>query len=120
MQGLNRIFLLGYLGSEPQLYSTKSGRQYAGLSLATHRIRGGAEDEGERKEATDWHFVRVWGKQAETCTKYLTKGQPVMVEGYLTQYTQVQADGSEPRKRTGINAIKVEFLPRAIDSSSAN
>lgn len=121
MQGLNRIFLLGRLGNDPQIYSTSQGRPYTGLSLATHRP-GTPDESGNRgKEITDWHYIRVWGKQAESCAKYLTKGQPVLVEGYLTQYAKTgdnetsSFEGLEvkPEKKVTITALRVDFLPRA-------
>ena len=118
MQDLNRIFIMGRLGNDPKMYTTKSGHPFAGLSVATHRPS--APDEGgETKETTDWHFIRVWGKQAENCAKYLNKGQGVMVEGYLTQYVQTKEDGEGERK-TGINAIRVNFLPRASAQQEPN
>ncbi len=90
MQGLNKIFLLGRLGNDPQIYSTSTGRPYTGLSLATQRTTNIEGEDGKTKDTTDWHYVRVWGKQAENCAKYLTKGQPVLVEGYLSHYTQAR------------------------------
>jgi single-strand DNA-binding protein len=133
MQGINKIFLMGYLGSTPKLNSSSGGKQYTGLSLATHRtsqrrldgrdssLSGDGDNSlaeaSDKKKTTDWHYVHVWGKQAELCTKYLTKGQPVMVEGYLTQYTQKNEAGV-PKTRTSINALKVEFLPRMTSSAS--
>ncbi|MEQ1665394.1 MAG: single-stranded DNA-binding protein [Bdellovibrionales bacterium] len=135
MQGINKIFLMGYLGSTPKLNSSSGGKQYTGLSLATHRSTqrrfdgrdsslsgegdNSSAEANDKKKATDWHYVHVWGKQAELCTKYLTKGQPVMVEGYLTQYTQKNEAGV-PKTRTSINALKVEFLPRLSSASSAS
>lgn len=120
MQGLNRIFILGRLGNAPQMYSTAKGRSYTGLSLATQRTTNIDEESGKTKDTTDWHYIRVWGKQAENCAKYLTKGQPVLVEGYLSQYAKANAtpelDASlkqRPDKRVSITAIRVDFLPRA-------
>lgn len=117
MQGLNKIFLLGYLGHSPQVFKAKDGQVYASLSLATHRRRHSSDD-SEVRDFTDWHYVRVWGKQAENCIKYLSKGQPVLVEGFLTQYTQVAQDGSNQR-RIGITATRVDYLPRKKDASGA-
>jgi len=110
MRGINKLFLMGCLGTDPQTYQSKSGKEYVGLNLATHR-NSTANGDGSSKETTDWHFVRVFGKSADHCRKYLAKGAPVFIEGYLTQY---QTDGEEGQKekRTGINAVKVEFLPK--------
>jgi len=110
MRGYNKLFLMGRLGSDPQMFATKNGKSYVGLNLATHR-NSALTGDGTNRDTTDWHFVRVYGTAAQNCAKYLTKGHPIFVEGYLTQY-KVGAVGSEQEKRTGINAIKVEFLPR--------
>ena len=110
MRGFNRIFLLGNLGNDPQMQTTATGKSFTNLSVATHRNT--MLPDGESKETTDWHFVRVWGKQAENCHKHLTKGRTVLVEGYLTQYIQKKNEG-ESHKITSINAIRVDFLPRA-------
>jgi len=118
MQSFNKIFLLGYLGQNPQMYTTSTGKPYAGLSLATHRSTQQRSENGETKKATDWHFIHVWGKQAEHCTKYLTKGSAVMVEGYLTQYQKANEAG-ELQNRTGITAVTVSFLPCAIPQKDA-
>ena len=113
MQGLNKIFLLGYLGNDPQLLSAKNGHFYTSLNVATHRPHLNKETSTESNSTTDWHYVRVWGKLAETCSKYLVRGQPVLVEGYLTYYSKADEATGETKYQTGINALKVEFLPRA-------
>jgi single-strand DNA-binding protein len=109
MRGLNKLFLMGHLGSNPQMYSSKAGKTYVGLNLATHRP-GNAPNDGENKDTTDWHFVRVFGKAADNCAKYLSKGSPVFIEGFVSQYSVPGAEG-EMENRTGLNALKVEFLP---------
>jgi single-strand DNA-binding protein len=121
MQSLNRIFLMGYLGNNPELYTTKSGKQFTGLSVAINRSTYTGED-GEdgkpiKQSTTEWHYVKAWGKQADTCHKYLKIGAPVFIEGYVTQY-QLKKEGKEPERTTGINAISVKFLPRAIQSTN--
>ena len=110
MYGFNRVFILGNLGKQPELEQSENGQNYTNLSIATNHLS--RSKEGERQ--TDWFWVRVWGKQAENCTRYLQKGQGVMVEGYLNSYKSEKPDGSgRPETRVGINAIKVEFLPKS-------
>ncbi len=117
MNGFNRIFILGRLGSEPAMQVSKNGQNFTRLSIATHRASretelAGAENENSRdSQITDWYSVNVWGHQAETCAKYLKKGQGVMVEGYLSNFQSTKEDGST-YKKIGINAMKVEFLDR--------
>ncbi len=115
MNGLNRIFLLGRLGNDPEMFTSTKGQQYTGLSLATDRVYESGE-EGKKTKTTDWHYVRVWGKAAQSCAKFLSKGQAVLVEGYLTQYAKNKS-ADEPsgriERKVSINAIRVDFLPRA-------
>jgi single-strand DNA-binding protein len=116
MKGFNKIFILGRVGNDPALQVAKTGESYTRLSIATNRkVRG---EDGVETEATDWHSVRVWGKQADTCSKYLRKGQGVMIEGYLSNY-EATREGGEKEKRVGINAIKVEFLARSHQQNSS-
>jgi single-strand DNA-binding protein len=100
MQGFSKIFILGRVGNQPVAQIAKSGESYTRLSIATNY-----------NDTTEWHSVRVWGKQADSCSKYLQKGQGVMVEGYLSNY-EVTRDNGEKERRVGINALKVEFLPK--------
>ena len=110
MNGINRIFIMGHLGTDPNTFESTGGHRYTSLNIATHRNR--KDDRGEWQQHTDWHRVSVWGRQGETCADRLEKGQPVMVEGYLAQYEQNNDQGVK-QWRTAINAIKVEFLPRS-------
>jgi single-strand DNA-binding protein len=115
MYGFNRVFIMGNLGRKPELTQTENGTTYASLSIATNYIRA-----SDKERHTDWFRVKVWGKQAENCSRYLDKGQGVMVEGYLNSYTTEPSDKSEkPETRIGINAIKVEFLPKAARDSDS-
>lgn len=102
MQGFNKIFILGRVGNQPVSQIAKNGESYARLSIATNY-----------GDTTEWHNVLVWGKQADTCSKYLQKGQGVMVEGYLSSY-EVDRENGEKERRIGINALKVEFLPKPL------
>ena len=113
MQGMNKVFLMGYLGQEPEPRTSSGGRAYTVLNLATHRRSYSKEDESTEIK-TQWFQVCVWGKQAETCSKYLAKGQGVMIEGYLNPYISA-AEGGEQRYGMAITASHVEFLPRAKD-----
>ncbi len=107
MTGLNRIFLMGYLGSTPKIAISSKGTPYTTLSIASPKKKA----EGETGSAVDWHQVRVWGKQSELCAKFLNKGRVVLVEGYLSQYALENAGKKE--RRTAINAVRVDWLPRA-------
>ena len=109
MTGLNRIFLMGYLGSTPRITMSRKGTPYTMLSICSPKKRG--DGEAEQKSQADWHQVHVWGKQSELCAKFLNKGRVVLVEGYLAQYS-VDNEGKKER-RTAINAVRVDWLPKA-------
>ncbi|MFZ5980023.1 MAG: single-stranded DNA-binding protein, partial [Candidatus Zixiibacteriota bacterium] len=70
---VNKVILIGRLGKDPELKYTPGGQAVANFSLATNRTWKGAD--GQRKEATTWHNIVVWGKQAETIKEYLSKGR---------------------------------------------
>ncbi len=88
---VNKIILVGNLGKDPELRFTAKGNPVLSLSLATTRQFKTAE--GESKKETSWHKATVWGKQAEACAKYLTKGSRVYVEGELLMQSWTDKDG---------------------------
>ena len=76
MRGINRVFLMGRLGQDPELRTLPGGRVVAELRLATHRGERGADG---WQEVTDWHRVRAWEQLAELCGRYLTRGSAVAI-----------------------------------------
>lgn len=104
---VNKIILVGNLGSDPELRHTQKGNAVLNLSLATSRgVRGSA---GDWKEETSWHRVTVWGKRAEICAKYLKKGNRVYVEGILKPATWVDKEGIT-HKSAEITVEEIKFL----------
>ncbi len=77
-----KIILVGNLGADPEMRYTPSGQPVTHLRVATNRRW--TDSNGQTQEETAWFRVSVWGKQAETCNQYLTKGSKVLVEGRLT------------------------------------
>ena len=74
-----RITIIGNLGRDPEMRYTPSGQAVTNLSVATNR-RWQAKD-GTTREQAVWWRVSVWGKQAEACNQYLSKGRLVLIEG---------------------------------------
>ena len=109
MKGLNKVFIMGNIGNDPELKLTNKGKNFARLSIATNSFRINPET-GEKEKDTAWHSVFVWGKQGEHCAQYLRKGAPVLVEGYLSPFTSVDKSG-ERQFRVSIHADRVDFLP---------
>jgi len=102
---MNRVLLTGRLTRDPELRTTASGKAVTTFSIATHQYVGG-------KELSDFHSVVAWNRLAETCGKYLGKGQLVAVEGRIA--TRSWDDASNQRHwKTEIVAGSVEMLSRA-------
>lgn len=102
---LNRVLLLGHLGRDPETKETKTGTVVCNLSLATSKKIAGVEK-------TEWHRVVCFGKTAEFCAKYLTKGRLVFIEGELQ--TRSWEQNGEKRYMTEVVASRVEAVwPRA-------
>lgn len=107
MGSVNKVILIGNLGADPELKYTPSNRPLCNLSVATNEVF--KDKTGQRQERTEWHRVTVWGEQAETCSKYLSKGRSVYVEGRLQTRSWDDKEGKK-RYSTDIVADRVVFL----------
>jgi len=76
-----KLVIVGNLGRDPEMRYTPDGRPVTTLSVATNRRW--TNQDGSQGEETAWFRVSVWGKQAEACNQYLTKGRQVLIEGTL-------------------------------------
>lgn len=112
---LNKAMIFGNLTRDPEMKALPSGMQVCSFSLATNRVYN--DRDGNRQESTDYHNISVFGKQAENCAKYLTKGSSAYVEGRL-QTRSWEADGVK-QYRTEIVADRVQFGPRSGGGGSA-
>ena len=100
---INKVELLGRVGTEPEMTYTPSGTAITKLRLATDRRRHDGQVEA------DWHDVVCWSKTAEAVNTYISKGQRIYVAGRLVQNTWENGDG-ERRHRTEVHASEVVFL----------
>jgi len=105
---LNKAMIYGNLTRDPELKALPSGMNVCSFSLATNRIYN--DRDGNRQEATDYHNIVVFGKQAENCAKYLNKGNGAYVEGRL-QTRSWEKDGQK-QYRTEVVADRVQFGPK--------
>lgn len=105
---LNKAMIYGNLTRDPELKALPSGMNVCSFSLATNRVYN--DRDGNRQEATDYHNIVVFGKQAENCSKYLNKGNGAYVEGRL-QTRSWDKDGQK-QYRTEIVADRVQFGPK--------
>ena len=102
---LNKVFIAGNLTRDPELKALPSGANVSSFGVATNRTW--RDQNGEKKEATEFHNIVVFGRQADTCAQYLKKGQQVLVEGRL-QTRSWDKDGQK-QYRTEIVADRVQF-----------
>lgn len=105
---LNKAMIYGNLTRDPELKALPSGMNVCSFALATNRVYN--DRDGNRQEATDYHNIVVFGKQAENCAKYLSKGNGAYVEGRL-QTRSWDKDGQK-QYRTEIIADRVQFGPK--------
>ena len=104
---INKVILVGNLGTDPELRATTNGTPVAELRVATSRFWFNKNN--EKQEETQWHRVVVWGKQAQSCKEYLDKGRQVYVEGRLQTRKWEDKEGNT-RFTTEIVAENVRFL----------
>lgn len=109
MVSLNKVMIIGNVGTEPEMRFTPNGNPVTSFRVATNRVY--TPPEGERRRETEWFGVVAWNKLAEQCNQFLTKGRLVYVEGRLQTRTWESQDGQK-RSRTEIVANRVIFLDR--------
>lgn len=107
MSGINKVILIGRLGADPEVKTVTGGNNVARLSVATSE--NWTDREGQKQERTEWHRVVVWGKLADLCGKYLSKGRQVYVEGRLQTRSWEDQQGQK-KYSTEIVANTVQFL----------
>jgi single-strand DNA-binding protein len=106
---LNKAFIAGNLTRDPELRALPSGANVCTFGVATNRVW--YDQDRQKQEATEYHNIVVFGRQADTCAQYLKKGNGVLVEGRL-QTRSWEKDGQK-QYRTEIVADKVQFGARA-------
>jgi single-strand DNA-binding protein len=109
MVGLNKIMIIGNVGTDPEMRFTPNGSPVTSFRIATNRSY--TTPEGERKEETEWFDVVTWNRLAENCNQFLTKGQRAYVEGRLRTRSWEGQDGQK-HSRIEIIANSVLFLDR--------
>ena len=108
MSGINKVIIVGRLGSDPEVRYTSSGAAVARFNVATSD-QWTDKSTGEKRERTEWHRIVVWSKLAELCSQYLNKGRQVYIEGNLQTRSWEDKDGNK-RYTTEIRAQTVQFL----------
>lgn len=120
MAGVNKVIIVGRLGTDPEVRTVGNGGTVTRLSVATSE--NWVDKEGHKQERTEWHKIVVWGRLAEICGKHLSKGRQVYIEGRLQTRSWEDQQGQK-RYSTEIVANTVQFLggqgERAEASSSS-
>ena len=93
MRGVNKAILIGNLGRDPEVRYTASGQAVANFPLATTEVS--SSKDGNKQEYTEWHRIVAWGRWAEICGEYLTKGKSVYVEGSLRTRSWEDKEGNK-------------------------
>jgi single-strand DNA-binding protein len=106
MASLNKIILIGNLGSSPEMRFTPSGDAITSFSLAVNKVSVDAQ--GNTKKVTDWFRIKTWKRLAETCNQFLSKGKMVYVEGSIHS-SEYEKDGIK-RQAWEVTAERVVFL----------
>ncbi|MBI4300815.1 MAG: single-stranded DNA-binding protein [Chloroflexi bacterium] len=109
MQDLNKVMIIGNIGTEPEMRFTPNGTPVTSFRIATSRNYMGPD--GERKRETEWFDVVAWNKLAETCNQFLSKGRRAYVEGRLQTRSWEGQDGQR-RFRVEVVANTILFLDR--------
>jgi single-strand DNA-binding protein len=114
---VNKVIVIGNLGAKPEVRALPSGQNVANFSLAT--TERFTDRNGAQQERTDWHRIVAFGKLADTCERFLSKGRQVYVEGRLTTRQYEAKDGSGKRYWTEIVARQLRLLGNRTNANAS-
>jgi single-strand DNA-binding protein len=109
--GVNKVILVGNLGRDPEVRSTPGGQRVANFSVATSRAW--TSQDGQKQEKTEWHNIVAWGKLADICERYLTKGKQIYIEGRLETRSWQDKESGQTKYRTEVICETMQMLGRA-------
>ena len=101
---VNKVFLLGRLGKDPEVKHLDHNRAVANFTLATNEVF--IDKSGNKVEQTDWHHVEMWDALARNAEKVLRKGRTVFIEGKIKNETWTDKDGN---KRSAVRIRALQF-----------
>ena len=105
-RSLNKVMLIGNVGSDPEIRTTPGGTRMAKVSLATSRTFN--DKNGQQQEKTEWHRLTFWAKLAEVVERYVKKGDRLYVEGRIEYSTTGEGDAT--KYWTDINVQEMVML----------
>ena len=115
---LNKVMFIGNIVNDPEMRTTSGGQKVTSFRIATNR-RWKNQNTGEMQEDAQFHNIIAWGKLAEICSQYMTKGMRVFIEGRLTHRSWDDQQGQK-RYMTEIVAENAIMLDRKGSGSSTN
>jgi single-strand DNA-binding protein len=104
-RGLNKVMLIGYLGRDPEMRYTPSGRPVTTFSMGISRNWNTSD--GDKRTETEWFSIVTWGNLAEICKQYLGKGQQIYIEGRLQTRRWEDNDGI---KHSSVEVVASEMM----------
>lgn len=111
---VNKVILIGNLGSDPEIRYLDGGSSVARFNIATSESY--TNKSGERVELTEWHRIELWNKMAQTAEKYLRKGNSVYIEGQIRSESWTDKEGQQ-RSTVTIRANNMQLLGGPSQSS---
>ena len=115
MYNLNRVQLIGHLGSDPEVRYTSGGKAVANFNVATNSHW--TDDNGVRQSSTQWTRVVVWDQKAEACREHLRKGSYVYIEGKIQTRSWEDRDGKK-RWMTEVVVSTLGYLEKKAEQGS--
>lgn len=110
---LNKVMLIGRLGTEPELRVTQQGTPITTFRLAVGRQW--RDSDGQQRDETDWFTIVAWNRLAEICSEHLSKGARVYIEGRMQNRSWDDAQSGEKRYRTEVVASDMIMLDQRGD-----
>lgn len=107
MAGLNKVLLIGNLGADVEMRYTPGGTAVANFRMAT--AESYKDKDGNKQTKTEWHRIVAFGKLAEICGEYLSKGSQVYIEGKIQTRSWDDKDGNK-KYTTEIVASQMQML----------
>ena len=112
---MNKIIIIGNLGRDPEMRYSTSGNPMTSFSIAENRSYTTAA--GERREETEWFNCTAFGRLADVCNQYLTRGQQVYIEGRLRSRQYDRRDGT-PGFSLDVTVLEMQMLGRRDEQQS--
>lgn len=108
MRGINKVFIIGNLGAEPETRKFSNGGSVTNISVATSE-QWTDKNTGEKRESTEWHRIVLFNRLGEIAAQYLKRGSKVYIEGSL-HTRKWQDQNGQDRYTTEIRADKMQML----------